>query len=139
LHELLDHGKISLHLEDGSRVEISKEEVEVARQVRDSVAAMHEAGMTVALEVALDEALLAEGMAREVVNKLNTMRRELDMDVTDRIEVTIQTTPAARSAIEAHLPYIKEETLALSIQFGNVAGSEWDLNGEPSVIAIRKA
>ena len=81
---------------------------------------------------------MAEGLAREVVNKLNTMRRELDLAVTDRIEVVIQTGPAARSAIEAHLPYIKEETLATLCTFGQTTGSEWDLNGEPSVITIRR-
>ena len=138
LRELLDHGVVSLHLEDGSRVEVSKDEVEVVRLVRDSVVAMHEEGMTVALEVALDEALLAEGLAREVVNKLNTMRRDQDMAVSDRIEVIIQSAPLVRSAVEAYLSYIMEETLATSIRFGDVTGTEWDLNGVPSVIAIRK-
>ena len=139
LLELLERGTIVLHLEDGDRVEVSKEEVEVVRLVRDSVVAMHESGMTVALEVALDEALLAEGLAREVVNKLNTMRRDHDLAVTDRIVVYIQTSDRARMALEPFLPYIQEETLATSIVFGPaVGGTEWDLNGEPSVIAISK-
>lgn len=139
LQELLAHGSLSLHLEDGTRVEVSKDEVEVVRQVRESVIAMHEGGLTVALEVALDEALLAEGLAREVVNKLNTMRRDLDLAVTDRIQVTIQTTDRARASIEAYFDYIKEETLATSITFAQkVEGMEWDLNGEPSVIAVSR-
>jgi isoleucyl-tRNA synthetase len=139
LQELLVHGTVALHLEDGTRVEVSKDEVEVVRLVRDSVVAMHESGMTVALEVALDESLLAEGLAREVVNKLNTMRRDQDLAVTDRICVTIQTTDHARAAIEAFLPYIKEETLSISIVFALASGgTEWDLNGEKAVIAISK-
>jgi isoleucyl-tRNA synthetase len=139
LQELLEHGTVVLHLEDGDRVAVSKEEVEVVRLVRDSVVAMHESGMTVALEVALDEALLAEGLAREVVNKLNTMRRDHDLAVTDRIVVYIQTSDRAKSVLEPFLPYIQEETLATSIVFGPaVKGTEWDLNGEPSVIAISK-
>jgi isoleucyl-tRNA synthetase len=139
LQELLAHGSLSLHLEDGTRVEVSKDEVEVVRQVRESVIAMHEGGLTVALEVALDEALLAEGLAREVVNKLNTMRRDLDLAVTDRIQVTIQTTDRARASIEAYFDYIKEETLATSITFAQkVEGIEWDLNGESSVIAVSR-
>jgi len=82
--------------------------------------------MTVALEVTLDEALLAEGLAREVVNKLNTMRREQDLAVTDRIAVTIQTTQTARAALEPFMEYIKEETLAASIVFGPApGGTEW--------------
>ena len=137
LKELLDTGSLDLHLEDGSRLLVTKDEVEVVRQVRDSVVAMHEEGLTVALDTTLDESLLAEGLVREVVNKLNTMRRELDLAVTDRIEVVIQTGPAARAAIEAHLPYVKEETLATSLSFGPTEGAEWDLNGEPSVITIR--
>jgi isoleucyl-tRNA synthetase len=138
LKELLDNGSLDLHLEDGSRLLVSKEEVEVVRQVRDSVVAMHEEGLTVALDTTLDEELLAEGLAREVVNKLNTMRREADLAVTDRIDVVVQTGPAARSAIEAHLPYIKDETLTMSFTFGETTGAEWDLNGEPSVITIRR-
>ena len=139
LKELLDTGSFDLHLDDGSRLQVTKEEVEVVRQVRDSVVAMHEDGLTVALDTTLDEALLAEGLAREVVNKLNTMRRELDMAVTDRIEVVVQTGSAARAALESYLPYIKEETLATAFTFGPTEGVEWDLNGEPSVIAIRIA
>lgn len=138
LRDLLDHGSLTIHLEDGSRVEVSKDEVEVVRLVRDSVVAMHEQGMTVALEVGLDEALLAEGLAREVVNKLNTMRRDQDLAVTDRIKATIQTTDRARIAIEPYLPYIKEETLTTSLTFAPTNGTEWDLNGEPAVIMIAK-
>lgn len=139
LQELLRGDVVSLHLDDGTRVEVSKDEVEVVRCVRDSVVAMHEGGLTVALEVALDEGLLAEGLAREVVNKLNTMRREQDLAVTDRIVVTMQITDRARSAIEPFLQYIKEETLATAIVFGEpIGGTAWDLNGEPSVIAISR-
>jgi isoleucyl-tRNA synthetase len=139
LRELLDRGVVALHLDDSTRLEVTKDEVDVVRVVRDSVVAMHEEGMTVALDVALDEALLAEGLVREVVNKLNTMRRDHDLAVTDRITVVIQTTPAAQAAIEAHLAYVMDETLATSIQFGQTAGTTWDLNGEPTVIAIVKA
>ena len=139
LKELLAAGSLDLHLDDGSRLLVTKEEVEVVRQVRDSVVAMHEEGLTVALDTALDERLIAEGLAREVVNKLNTMRREQDLAVTDRIEVVIQTGPAARAAIEAHLAYIKDETLATAFTFGSAEGTAWDLNGEPSVISVTKA
>ncbi len=139
LQELLQHGSLSIHLEEGGRVDLSSEEVEVSRTVRDGVVAMHEAGLTIALEVSLDEPLLAEGLAREVVNKLNTMRRELDFAVTDRITVSIETTDRAKAAIEGHLAYVKDETLATAITFGPTEGTAWDLNGEPATIAIVRA
>ena len=120
-------------------MDLSSEEVEVSRTVRDGVVAMHEAGLTIALEVSLDEPLLAEGLAREVVNKLNTMRRELDFAVTDRITVSIETTDRAKAAIEGHLAYVKDETLATAITFGPTEGTAWDLNGEPATIAIVRA
>ncbi len=138
LQGLLATGKLSIHLDDDGRVDLVAEDVEVVREVHEGVVAVHEEGLTVALEVALDEALLAEGFAREVVNKLNTMRREADLVVTDRIAVSIDTTDRAKAWIESWLPYIKEETLATSITFEKTPGEWWDLNGERAVISLRR-
>ena len=136
LQEFLITGVLSLHLEEGGRIELTSEDIEVTREVHEGVVAVHEEGLTVALEVALDEALLAEGFAREVINKLNTMRREADLVVTDRIHVSIDTTERARQWIEEWMPHIKEETLALSITFEKTSGEWWDLNGERAVISL---
>jgi isoleucyl-tRNA synthetase len=136
LQEFLEKKSLSLHLEEGVRVDLTDEDIEVVRFVRESVVAMHESGLTVAFDVTLDEKLLSEGLAREVVNKLNSMRRDQDFAVTDRIKVAIDTTDRARACIEEWMDHIKEETLATEISFQKVSGTEWDLNGEHAVIAI---
>jgi len=138
LQEFMDEGKLSLHLDEGGRIELAAEDLEIVREVRDGVVAMHEGGITVALEVGLNEELMVEGFAREVVNKLNTMRREQNLNVTDRITVAIDLSDKAKAWMQAWMPYIQEETLATTIAFEKNNGQEWDLNGERAVIAIIK-
>lgn len=138
LQEFLVKGEMSLHLEEGGRIDLVEEDVEIVRQVREGVVAVHEEGMTVALEILLDEALLAEGFAREVVNKLNTMRRASDFAVTDRIVVSMDTSERAREWMKNWMTYIKEETLTTELSFEKVEGEEWDLNGERAVICLKK-
>jgi len=138
LQEFMETGALSLHLEEGGRIELTKEDIEIVRIIQDGVVAMHEAGLTVALEVSLTEDLIVEGFAREVVNKLNTMRRECDFSVTDRITVCMDTSEKAKGWILAWREYIQEETLATSLTFTKNEGKAWDLNGEMATIAIER-
>ena len=86
----------------------------------------------------LDEALLIEGLAREIVNKINTMRREAGFDVTDRVSVRMQTPDRVRKCFDQYYDYISGEVLAVDVQFGECEGSEWDLNGEPAKINLTR-
>ncbi len=81
---------------------------------------------------------MAEGLAREIVNKINTMRRDANFAVTDRIKVQIQSTDRVKGCFELFKDYICNEILAVDFQFGECTGSEWDLNGEPAIISISK-
>ncbi len=74
-----------------------------------------EGALTVALDVNLTEALMAEGTARDLVNRIQTIRKEKDFSVTDRIAVTIQTHEAVTEAIAQFGDYIKAEVLANSL------------------------
>ena len=94
--------------------------------------------MTIALDTALDEALKLEGLAREIVNKINTQRRTLQFEVTDRVEMVIETTPYVRECFEQYRDYIMGEVLATNVEFANTEGEEWDLNGERAVISLKK-
>ena len=94
---------------------------------------------TVALETSITDDLAREGLAREVVNKLNTMRREEDLHVSDRIRVVLDIDEKAQKMLEEWLLYIAEETLATSLLFGKApAGQEWDMNGFLARIALEK-
>lgn len=138
LDALLHQQTIFLNVE-GQKIEISPEEVEVERTVRSGIIAANFGSTTIALETALDDDLLAEGLAREIVNKINTMRRESGMLVSDRIKVVFDTTPHVQESFERHRDYICNEVLAVDVQFSNCEGSTWDLNGEPAKICISVA
>ena len=87
--------------------------------------------ITVALDVNLTEALLAEGTARDLVNRIQNIRKEKDFNVTDRIAVRIERHEAIVSAVENFSDYIKEEVLANSLVLADsVSGEAVELNDE---------
>jgi isoleucyl-tRNA synthetase len=123
---------------EGETLSLTPEDVSVERRVLKDLIAEVSGEITVALETTLNESLLLEGLARELVNKINTMRREGGYAVTDRIGVTLQTTERVREAFNLHRDYISHEVLAIDVNFAACEGTAWDLNGEPAVIAIVK-
>ena len=79
-----------------------------------------------------------EGMAREIVNKLNSIRRDLDFHVQDRIKVQMKATDFIMKAFETHRNYVEKETLIREISFEENEGEVWDLNGHEARINISK-
>ena len=103
-----------------------------------------EGDISVALDPALTPELVAEGIAREFVSHVQSLRKEADLDVADRIRVSAETDAEAAAALQAHAEFIRGETLALelSIQAGGSGGAAprpLDLNGHPAAISIEKA
>jgi isoleucyl-tRNA synthetase len=124
---------------EGQDIVLTPEDVEVERQVHEGLVGANEGLITIALETALSEDLLIEGIARELVNKINTMRREAGMDVTDRIHVKMETTDRVKAAFKEYEDYIQSEVLALSVKFEpSPNGTEWDINNELTKIALIK-
>jgi isoleucyl-tRNA synthetase len=123
----------------GELVELEKEDVQIERKIKEGVAAGNEGELTVALDIALNEDLMEEGLARELVNKINTMRRDLNFEVTDRIRVRMQTTPRVETCYAKYGETIAHEVLAVDVQFGPCEGTPWDLNGEETFISLHKA
>jgi len=98
---------------EGESFTLTPEDVEVERKVREGLVARSEGGIIVALDTQLDEKLLLEGIARELINKINTMRRDSGFYVTDRVEITMQTTDRVKQALEAHRDLIMNEVLGV--------------------------
>lgn len=138
LMRLQEGTPVQIILEDGPLI-ITSEDVQVEREVRKGVIAGHENQMTVVLDITMNEQLLIEGLARELKNKINTMRREADFAVTDRIKVTLDTNERVKEAFNEHRSYIMSEVLALEVFFMPCEGTVWDLNGEEVTIKIEKA
>jgi isoleucyl-tRNA synthetase len=138
LKTLLAGDNITVEVE-GQSIVLTPEDLAVERKVLEGIVALTEGSITVALDTALTEELLIEGLARELINKINTMRRDEGYAVTDRIEVTLQTTDRVKEMFAIHKVLICGEVLATHVHFKACTGSEWDLNGEMTVIAISKA
>ncbi len=135
LYALLEGGCVTLSI-DGQDLVLTAEDVAVERRVKEGLIAGSSEGLTVALDTTLNEELLLEGIAREIVNKINTMRRDKEFAVTDRIAVRMQTSARVKGAFERHRDYICHEVLAVSFAFEPCEGEVWDLNGEEASIAL---
>lgn len=96
--------------------------------------------LTVALDLTLTPELAAEGLAREYVNRIQNLRKEYGLVVTDRIALTISPPAEHRQALEAHAEYIRAEVLATVFELGtpNGAGTEVSIEGQPVTFEIRK-
>ena len=123
----------------GEEVELEPADVQIERKVREGLAAGNEGELTVALDTALNDELLEEGLAREVINKINTMRRDMEFQVTDRVRICLQTTPRVEACFKRFGKMIAHEVLAVDVKFGKCEGTPWDLNGEETWISIHKA
>jgi isoleucyl-tRNA synthetase len=123
---------------DGEKVELTKEDVVIERSVKTGGVAATEGGITLVLDTELTDALILEGIARELINKINTMRKELDFAITDRIHLRLKTTPKVEEAMCTHRDFICHEVLATNFEFGPCTGDEVDINGEPTTIEVSR-
>ena len=118
-------------------VELSSEDVLVTRTPKAGLVVASEGEVVVGLETALSPELVAEGIAREFVSRVQAMRKEADFEVTQRISVAVETDAEAKSALEAHLDYVKNETLAREFSFAEVAAEPMDLNGHQAKVSVK--
>jgi len=95
-------------------------------------------GLTVALDATMTDALRNEGLAREMVNRLQNLRKSSGLDVIDRIDVHIAASEALELGITPFISYIKDEVLADAITFGSNAGESIEIEGEKINVSILK-
>ena len=120
-------------------VAITADDVLVTRSPKEGLVVASEGAVVVGLETALTPELIAEGLAREFVSHVQSMRKEADFEVTQRIALTVEADDEMRSALEAHSQYVKGETLALSLEFAACDADEVSLNSHPTKIKVEKA
>ncbi len=130
--------KINLNL-NGESIEIGVEEIFIQREQKDGIVTESEDDVTVALDIHMDDDLIAEGFAREFVNKIQQTRKERNFDVTDRINIQYTCLENLKAAIDKHLDYIKTETLADALVFSESIDQnfvEWNINEETCSIEV---
>jgi isoleucyl-tRNA synthetase len=109
---------------DGDRFMLTTEDVEISFDEIPGWQVAVDRDITVALDISLTDDLIAEGVARELVNRIQNIRKTSDFNVTDKISITIEDHDIIREAIKQFGDYIKAEVLAVSINLGNAEGGE---------------
>jgi isoleucyl-tRNA synthetase len=125
---------------DSEKIELTDEEIDVVKTENDGYAVESEGHLTVALDIRLTDDLIDEGFAREIVNKVQNMRKSSGFEVTDRIDIKINSTDRLTGAVKRHDDFIRGETLADSISFLEEKSfdgcTEWNINGVGATIAV---
>ena len=111
IKELESSGVYTLNI-DGADLEISTEDVLISSQDIPGLLVANNKGVTVALDISMNEALIEEGIARELVNRIQNIRKDSGLEITDRIKLSITKHDKINTAINSNKNYICEETLA---------------------------
>ncbi len=134
-------GRVELALPGGTAV-VEREDVIVRTTAREGWAAAEGPRAVVVIAAELTPQLVAEGLAREVIHAVQTARKNLDLEFTDRIDLALASPSAElRAALEEHRGGIAAETLAerLTILDGSGTGETLDVDGHPLSIAVAVA
>ena len=113
--ELEAKGLMTLTVE-GQEVEVMRDDVDISAETIPGLSVASDGPLTVALDITLNDALIQEGIARELVSRIQSLRKESGFEITDRVQLHIQDNGDARfaQAIRTHAPYIVAETLAVT-------------------------
>lgn len=136
---LSDEGQLELVIQ-GEALTIDTADVQIKREVKEGLVASNEEDITVALDLELTDELISEGIAREIVNKIQTMRRDADLDKTDRIQIQLKGDQTLSAAFDKHRDYIIQEVLATKTEWVSELDSttKWDINGLELILKIDK-
>jgi isoleucyl-tRNA synthetase len=137
--EIDKNGNIDVEV-SGKSVNLTLEDVEITSQDIPGWLVANAGGITVALDITLTDDLKKEGIARELVNRIQNIRKDSGFEVTDRIKVTIKDNKILQDAVIANEDYIKSETLTDEITFaGDVAnGTEIEFDEINTLLLISK-
>jgi isoleucyl-tRNA synthetase len=146
--EALDAARVAAVLAEGGEVGISIDGVDHSLGADDLTLALQplegyeveaEAGHAVALQLELDEELLREGLAREIVHAVQIARKDAGLEITDRIELTLGGDAELIDAARAHQDYLAGEVLATSVLFDGASGASAEIDGRQLQIAVTRA
>ena len=122
-------------------VVLCEEDLLISMAQKEGYVSDSEGGVTVVLDTNLTPELIEEGMVREIISKLQTMRKEADFEVTDRIHVTYSGSDKVGEIFEKYGENIKTVVLADTVTEGTTDGyqKEWKINGETVLLGVQKA
>ena len=125
---------------DGQEIVLLEEDLLIDTAQKEGYVTESDNEIAVVLDTNLTPELIEEGFVRELVSKIQTMRKEAGFEVTDRIHVYVKDSQKIESIIKAHESEIKGEVLAQEITFGTTSGyeKEWKINSEAVTMAVEK-
>ncbi len=134
--QLESEGKLVLEL-NGENVDITPDMVDMRISAKEGFAVAMENNVFTILDTNLNDELIAEGLARELISKVQQLRKQNDFEMMDNIKIMINADEEVAAAVETHKEYIMKETLALEIETAADL-KEYDLNGHKTGIGVEK-
>ena len=139
INQLDNEGSIAIVI-SGNSITLSLEDVEISSQDIPGWLVANANGITVALDITITEELKKEGIARELVNRIQNLRKDSGFEVTDKITVYLQKNEVLEAAFTANETYIKSETLTKNLIFDDsvINGTEIEFDNIKTMILISK-
>ena len=141
MRQLKSEGAISFDV-DGVTVSLAEEDLLIEAAQMEGFMSQQDNKVTVVLDTNLTEDLIEEGFVREIVSKIQTMRKDKDADfqVTDRITIYVTDNDKIADIMKKNEDAVKGDTLAETILYGSTDGfvKEWNINGEKVTLGIKK-
>ncbi|HOH74296.1 MAG TPA: DUF5915 domain-containing protein, partial [Paludibacteraceae bacterium] len=133
-------GNYTLSVENNVNITISTQDVEIISEDIPGWLVANEGKITIALDITLTDELKEEGIARELVNRIQNIRKANGFDITDRISIVIEKNPLFNHAIENYKQYIASQTLAKSIEISDKInnGIELEFENDKLYLLIQK-
>ena len=138
IEDLEKNGSLSVEVE-GQPVTVDASDVEIISEDIPGWLVANEGNLTVALEVALNDDLRKEGMARELINRIQNIRKESGLEITDRINVVVAPNEQVAGAVAGYGDYVKGQVLADSIAVADNDGPEIDFDDFKLRIKVEKS
>ena len=139
MQELNTDGALNFDF-DGEKVVLGRDDLLIETAKNDNFVTEADNKVTVVLDIRLDDALLEEGFVRELISKIQTMRKEAGFEVVDHIVLSQSGNDRIAEIIKKNEAVIKNDTLADEIVYNNVEGytKDWNLNGEHTSLGVSK-
>ena len=139
MDELNATGVLKLQV-NGQEIELTKEDLLIDMAQMEGYVSESDYGITVVLDTNLTEELLTEGFVREIISKIQTMRKEAGFEVMDKIKVTYDGSEKAEKVFAEYAEQIGQETLAVAVEKAEPAGyvKDWKINGEAVNMGVEK-
>ena len=139
--ETFDRGETLRFEVNGQEVELGRDDTLIDPMQKEGFDAESQDGMTVVLDTRMTDELISEGFAREVISKLQTMRKDAGYEVVDRIGISLAGTERLMSMVEPQRQSIMDSVLAVEYLSEAPEGAytaEWNINGEAARFACWK-